>query len=622
MDWLPVQQPESQARMTTFQSWKPNVLTDHHEMGSNGTFFFQPGIPSRNHPLTPENTYVLTEKIAQYHAKALDEIGSLYYSKESFDDFYFGKGSTYPDINGGVGILFEQASSRGHARATSNGILRFPFTIRNHFTTTLSTLEAANAIRVDLLNHQKEFYKSAVQKAATDQVKAYAFDSNDPIKLNEFAKILDQHKIELNVLNKSVNGVKQGGLVVKTNQPQYRLIKAIFEKRTTFQDSLFYDVSAWTLPLAFNLNYSEVQGKAFNAGIIGDKYEVVKREGTVVGEKSNYAYAFQWDNYNAPKLLYTLQSKGIICKVALSSFSAEGKTFEEGTIVFTVQNQVVSEQKISELVYAASIETGVDVYSLQSGYTSGVNLGSPEIVNLTKPKIAILSGSGVSSYDVGETWHLFDTRLNIPVSRLDIDEFNSSDLSSYTTVVMVNGFYGKIDKKRLQEWIQKGGNVIAMKSAAKWLSDNGMNNAKFKKNEKDSTDERLPYDHYDKNRGAQVIGGAIFMANVDRTHPLGYGLANSKIPVFRNSTLFMEYSKSQYASPVVYAPNPLLSGYISTENKKMIEGTAVVNVSAMGSGKVISFVDNPNFRAFWYGTNQLFVNSVFFADVISSSASR
>jgi len=91
-------------------------LTDHHEMGTNSTFFFQPGIPSRNNPNTPENTYRLTEKIAAYHAAAFDKIGWLYYSKERFDDFYYGKGSSYPDANGAVGILFEQASVRGHAQ--------------------------------------------------------------------------------------------------------------------------------------------------------------------------------------------------------------------------------------------------------------------------------------------------------------------------------------------------------------------------------------------------------------------------------------------------------------------------------------------------------------------------
>ena len=138
-DWLPVQLPESKARIASFHKWLPNILTDHHEMGSNASFFFQPGIPSRTNPLTPQMNQDLTKEIATYHAKSLDKIGSLYYSEESFDDFYYGKGSTFPDINGSIGILFEQASSRGHAQETKNGVLTFPFTIRNQFTAALST---------------------------------------------------------------------------------------------------------------------------------------------------------------------------------------------------------------------------------------------------------------------------------------------------------------------------------------------------------------------------------------------------------------------------------------------------------------------------------------------------
>ena len=126
-DWLPVQHPESQGRIQTFHDWKPNVLTDHHEMGTNSTFFFMPGEPTRVHPLTPKMNQELTAKIGEYHVKALNEIGSLYYSGEGYDDFYYGKGSTYPDANGCIGILFEQASSRGHLQETENGLLSFHF---------------------------------------------------------------------------------------------------------------------------------------------------------------------------------------------------------------------------------------------------------------------------------------------------------------------------------------------------------------------------------------------------------------------------------------------------------------------------------------------------------------
>jgi hypothetical protein len=137
-------------------------MTDHHEMGTNSSFFFQPGVPERKNPLISDLNQDLTREIATYHEEALNEIGSLYYSEESFDDFYFGKGSTYPDANGGIGILFEQGSSRGHIQESVNGIITFPFTIKNQLATAFSTLKAAKNMRVKLLNYMKNFFDDQI----------------------------------------------------------------------------------------------------------------------------------------------------------------------------------------------------------------------------------------------------------------------------------------------------------------------------------------------------------------------------------------------------------------------------------------------------------------------------
>ncbi len=193
-DWLPAVHVESQNRLEWYHRWKPNVLTDHHEQGSNATFFFQPGVPSRVNPLTPAKNQELTAKLGEYHARYLDRIGSLYFTKENYDDFYYGKGSTYPDINGAVGILFEQASSRGHLQQTSNGLLSFPFTIRNQFVTTLSTLRGAKELRTELLEWQREFYKTAMQESASNPVKGYLFgNTNDEAVLSDLIKMLRRH---------------------------------------------------------------------------------------------------------------------------------------------------------------------------------------------------------------------------------------------------------------------------------------------------------------------------------------------------------------------------------------------------------------------------------------------
>jgi Zinc carboxypeptidase len=264
-DWLPAQQPESQNRLKIFHDWRPNILTDHHEMGSNATFFFQPGVLSRVNPNTPRKNQQLTGEIAKYHAKYLDSIGSMYFTKEGYDDFYYGKGSTFPDIHGSVGILFEQASSRGHAQLTENGILTFPFTIRNQFTTALSTLEAGRNLRKDLLNYQREFYNNVKTEAAAFPVKAYVFgDAYDQSRNALFVEMMKRHRIDVYENKQSLDAdgksfAAGSSWIVPTNQSQFKLIKTIFEKTFNYEDSLFYDITSWTFPLAMGIPSAELK---------------------------------------------------------------------------------------------------------------------------------------------------------------------------------------------------------------------------------------------------------------------------------------------------------------------------------------------------------------------------
>src|ERR1044071_588583 len=288
-DWMVAQLPEAQARIRKFQQWKPNLLTDHHEQGTNATFFFMPGVLSRVHPLTPAKNQELTRKLGEFHAKALDQIGSLYFTQEGYDDFYYGKGSTYPDTQGAVGILFEQASSRGHAQESVNGILRFPFTIRNHFTTMLSSIKAINELREEFLNYQRDFYKTASAEAAKDPVKAYVVGaSRDKAREFHFGEMMLRQNIEF------YKG--ETGFVVPTNQPNYRLVKAMFEKRIKFEDSLFYDISSWTLPLAFGMDYQELKTVPATAERVTD---LKMPAGRINGEKATYAYVFESYGYYA-----------------------------------------------------------------------------------------------------------------------------------------------------------------------------------------------------------------------------------------------------------------------------------------------------------------------------------
>lgn len=638
-DWLLVQHPSSQARIDVFQKWKPNILTDHHEMGTNSTFFFQPGVPSRTHPVTPKQNQSLTKAIGEYHAEKLDREKRLYFSKENYDDFYYGKGSTYPDVNGGIGILFEQASSRGHAQESIHGVLKFPFTIKNQFMTSLSTLEASQSLRTDILNYQRGFFKQAKQEGAQASVKGYLFGAEqDRARTFHFAELLRRHNIRIHKLAQDleVDGESfkaNAAFVVPSDQKQYKLIKALFERRTTFSDSLFYDVSAWTMPYAFNLTFAELQGGEYSKTLLGAEVEGLPSfpKGKVIGGKSEYAYLFEWDEYYASRALNRLLDAGVRVKVASKPFTgvvATGtKKFDYGTVLVPVGPQSVDREKIHQLVQKAAEKDGLNVYSVGTGLTpSGIDLGSGSFEDLKKPNVAVLAGEGSSSYEVGEVWHLLDQRYHMTPTVFPMDRLDNADLGRYNVIVMVSGSYGNISKEEVQKikrWTRNGGTLITTKYANSWAKRNDLANIAFLSDEKSSGDEEVKpksYADMDNARGAQYIGGSIFHTKLDLTHPLGYGYNDDDLTVFRNSTLFMEKAENPYATPLYYTEEPLASGYIYDKNLKKLAGTAAIIVSDVGRGRVISMVDNPNFRAFWYGTNKLFMNAIFFGQTIDGSS--
>lgn len=648
-DWLVAQHPESQGRVSLFHHWRAQVLTDFHEMGSNATYFFQPGIPSRNNPNTPQRTFELTAALAEHHAEWLDRHGALYYSRETFDDFFYGKGSTFPDVNGAIGILFEQASSRALERMTNDGVLTFPFTIRNQFATSMSTLAGSLALRTELLTHQRDFYASAAAEARWNPVKAYVLDLGDSrTRTQALLQMLLRHRIRVYELARTVQADRtlpagrtlptsrgsqagrtagSGGrtfragesVIIPMDQPQTRLIKASMERSTTFTDSLFYDVSAWTLPLAMGVKSGEL--RQYSDDLAGTEItEAAFDGGELTGGHGSYAYLMEWDRYFAPRALYRILDAGLRPRLARQPFTvaagATERNFDRGTIIIPVAQRdaasTVTAAQVRALIDRIVAEDHVVVHGTDTGLTpTGGDLGGPTSPVLVKPAIALLSGPGTRAYEVGETWHLLNERFGIPVSLVDADGFSDLDLDRYTTLVMVMGSYDldTEDVNRLKWWVREGGILIAWKSAARWLIARELIDEKTVASPPDTTD--LPYERVSSTRGAQRIGGAIFAAALDTTHPLAFGYGD-QAPLFRNHEIFFEPSATAGATVARYTSSPLLAGYISPKRHGELADSAALIARRQGAGAVVLFADNPNFRAFWYGTNGLFLNAVFF----------
>lgn len=257
------------------------------------------------------------------------------------------------------------------------------------------------------------------------------------------------------------------------------------------------------------------------------------------------------------------------------------------------------------------------------GYSSsGIDLGSNNFRSLETPKAALLIGDGVNSYEAGEVWHLLDTRVHMPITKLQLRTFSFADLDKYNTLVMVSGGYRELDsiqQAKIKAWARGGNTLITIANASGWAVRNKLVNEKLTKSEdkKDSITARKPYVDARGNIGRERIGGIILEGDLDLTHPLGFGYTARRLPVYKNNLVFLQPSKSAYSTVVKYTNDPHIDGFLSPKNlNEMIKPSASLIVSSMGGGRAVMFADNPNFRGSWYGTNRLFLNAIFLGSEI------
>ncbi|MEZ4919436.1 MAG: M14 family zinc carboxypeptidase [Saprospiraceae bacterium] len=626
-DWLVAQQPESPGRVEIFQNWLPNVLTDHHEMGTNSTFFFQPGVPSRVNPITPLENQELTAKIGTYHARYFSEKNILFYSGENYDDFYYGKGSSYPDANGSIGILFEQASSRGTVQDSKNGPLHFAYTVRNQVISSFSTLDAVSSMRTELNEYTRSFYHNAIKEAEKDPVQAYVFEAAaDNQAAREFIQILLRNRVEVHRIKSSQtlqghNYDKTEAFAVPTRQIRYKLVRTIFERPTAFPDSVFYDISAWTLPDAFGLNWSPANARISLGERLKSAPGLQVKSQVKPGDSAPYAYLIPPEPYLLPKFIYQLQQIGTRLDVATKPFTSEGRDFPAGTVILPMDRQPADRDAMQRILRAAP-EMGVSVYPTSTGQTSkGPDLGSNNMLNLRMPSILIVTGPGMPPTDVGEAWHLLDQRYGIPCTLMASDRLRNANLSQYNVIILADGSPGSLPSEKIRGFVQDGGTVVATGSALQWLSNRGLTNLKFRNASSPySRNTRRVYAQRNEDAGALRLPGSIFEASLDLSHPICYGYQRTQLPIFLSDTIFIETAENPYATPAVFTEAPLLAGYIHPGHKQLVGGSAAIVACGIGSGRIICFAGNPNFRGFWYGTNRMFANAVFFGNLIGWNA--
>ena len=646
--WISVTQPEPRAWVRKWHEWRPNVSVDYHEMGSEQTYYFSPGVPTRNHPLIPDQGMELVKKVVGPSESLLDSQKRLYFHGDMYDHFFLGKGSSFPLVNGGVGILHEASSARGVMVETSNGIRTYRENIIKHFRTSIANAQGAVNNRIELLKYQKDFYQNAKSKSKQHPIKAYVLSAGkDKARLFHFVDLLNFHRINVHHLDQDItlNGTsysKDQSIIVPLDQAQHTLIRGLFDIALEFEDNKFYDVSTWTVPLAYGMEYSAIESENLKDRVLGEilQNSAPKEE---LPEEPEYAYAIEWSNYYAPKALYKILDAGLLARVALNPFFASTKKgdheFDRGSIVISFDRQKLSADKIYDVMTEVASDDGIFVHTLTSGKsvtgTQNPDVGSRSIKAVKKPKILLVAGRDMNWYDVGEIWHLLDTRMQIPVTLSDRNQMENIEINQYTHVIYAGGKFNNHKPKYLKEidqWVRKGGTLIGIKQGADWINKNIINNERpphsrhmkkggppkkpFDRNQKPEKEikvSRYNYAEKESRDPLEVIGGTIFSGDLDITHPLGFGYTSNQIALHKNTTSILPRPQNPYGTVIAYSDSPVLSGYASQKNQDRIANTAALIAERHEKGSIILFADDPNFRAAWYGTNKLFLNSLFFS---------
>ncbi|WP_019961663.1 M14 family zinc carboxypeptidase [Woodsholea maritima] len=624
--WLPVTQPEAVALVNTTHDWSPHVSVDLHEMGTNSTFFFSPGPVEGLHPLLSQDGLALNLELNQGLIDLFDREQQLYVTEELFDDFYLGYGSSYPGLIGSIPYLFEQSSARGLIQESDFGVQRYDDKIGQQARAALALINSAHVKRQDLILHRREFARQTLQMAMADPNSGYVFTSTDPARLAAFIDLLNLHRIEVYHLARDIEA--QGrtykadtSYVIPLRQPGYRIIEGLFETRIITDKTEFYDVSGWTQPLAYDLDYAPLRGGRGARGervLAGDLTQPAPA-------MAEYGYVMEWSSAFAPRALYRLLDRGVQARLIPDETTvntADGElNVPRGAILIPLARQPINAETLHALMVRAAQEDGVRIHPLTSGHTSlGSDMGGFDVLSLTKPKVLLITGETISMSDAGELWFLLDKEMHIPLSMIDMEDLSGADLSNYTHILMPHGHYGSLGTdgaERLQRWTEAGGTLIATRAGAHFLMENGLTSAQAPQRDEQTPlhpVRRLPaYDDlatWDTETG---ISGALFAARMDITHPLAFGFEDQNIALHRAGTEAFALTDNPFAAVVRYSPDdPLLSGYASRENRSALAGRTAMFAERRGSGTVILFADDPYFRAYFKGSARLVTNSLFF----------
>lgn len=632
-DWAWQTQAESKQRAQIYKRWMPHVHVDYHEQGYNSPYYFAPAAEPFHESITDWQREFQTE-IGKNHTKYFDREGWLYFTRERFDLFYPSYGDTWPTFNGAIGMTYEQA---GHGLAglgieTQEGdTLTLYDRLTHHYITGISTIEVtsqnAGQVISEFENHFDRGRNNPEGSYKTYVVKG----DNNHDKIHSLLTFLDDQQIRYGRSGSSKNAdgfdymtketgrvsVSENDIIISAYQPQSQLVRVLFEPDPELSDSLSYDITAWETHYRYGLNGYALTSRIEPSETVSPD-DFIKSDITGLPENP-YAFISKWDDMKDARFLAEITQNGVKSRFSEVLFQVEGRNYEAGSLIITRANNGHLGSSFHDIVTSAAENHARSLHAAQTGFvTQGSDFGSGNVKYIDKPEIAMLSGEGTSSLNVGEIWHFLDKQLDYPVTMIHTEHLSRTDLSAFNVLILPAGSYSDVlDESmwsELKEWIRDGGRLIAVGAANRilagkdgfQLSVKGTNDDTA---EKDPEEKLRTWSEREREAIQSRTAGAVYEITLDNTHPIAFGYSETYHSLKLNASAFSYLDTGWNVGAA--KPGAHVSGFVGHKAEQNLEHTLAIGIQDMGSGSVVYMIENPLFRGFWENGKLLFVNALF-----------
>ena len=463
--------------------------------------------------------------------------------------------------------------------------------------------------------------------------KTYVVSAENPSgKLRALTELLDRNGIQYGraTASREFDGyhyatgqeaeveVSPGDLVVSAYQPRSVLTQVLFDPTAFVEDSVTYDITAWSVPLAYGL---ETYASTERLNVATEDYAMPAYEDPLAGVDvaSTYAFALPWEGMNSARFLAALLKAGIQVRASESDFAIGGTPYPAGTLVINRgDNRVHPDFAATLQRITREHEAQLDV--LETGFSTNIggDLGGSNYALIGQPKVATLSGEGIYSNEFGQVWYYFEQVLDYPLSifhREDVVDVFDGD---YDILVLPEGRlnFSEGELEAMASWVRGGGKLIALGAANGSLAGTEAFGLKDKEAAADTLSEmakreqRLqPYQGLERRFIEGYIPGAIVQVEMDDTHPLSFGIGEEYATLKTSEDAYAYLEDGWNVGRV--RSEPRVSGFVGNRAYDKIQETLNFGVEPMGRGQVIYLVDNPLYRAFWENGKFLFANALF-----------